>query len=238
MEKSLLLLVYNKTNTPTYFDIKHYKYNNFCCCLFGCFDNILNVRKLWNTHNCVSVKYNAMQCSTVHQFSFPYCTAVQYNRAHSQLLNIKTWKFNSFLYYCTTGQYFSVLASCRNNTENQLFQYWSPRKVNAEVEIENVCIVTQVRIYDKIYPEPSGYPLGFALGISLGLRLYFIVYPSSRHNTDTVESIPLLLPVSPCQQLTQIKLSPLSAPPPLRYSAVQSNAVQCSAVSYSLVYCS
>ena len=29
--------------------------------------------------------------------------------------------------------------------------------------------------------------MGFALGISLGLRLYFTVYPSSRHNTDTVQ---------------------------------------------------
>ena len=38
----------------------------------------------------------------------------------------------------------------------------------AEVEIENVCIVTQVRIYNKIYPEPLGYPLGFALGFPSG----------------------------------------------------------------------
>ena len=42
------------------------------------------------------------------------------------------------------------------------------------------------RKYDEIEPQPSGNPLGFALGISLGLRLYFIVYPSSHHNTDTV----------------------------------------------------
>ena len=31
-----------------------------------------------------------------------------------------------------------------------------------------------------------GNPLGFALGIALGLKLYFIVHPSSCHNTDTV----------------------------------------------------
>ena len=31
----------------------------------------------------------------------------------------------------------------------------------------------------------SGNFWGFVLGISLGLRLYFIVYPSSRHNTNT-----------------------------------------------------
>ena len=32
----------------------------------------------------------------------------------------------------------------------------------------------------------SGNPSGSALGISLGLRRYFIVYPSSRHNTVTI----------------------------------------------------
>ena len=32
--------------------------------------------------------------------------------------------------------------------------------------------------------------MGSALGISLGLRLYFTVYPSSRHNTDTVSGRP------------------------------------------------
>ena len=53
---------------------------------------------------------------------------------------------------------------------------------------ENVCIVTRVRIYCEILPEPSGNPLGSALGISLGLRLYFTVYPSSRHNTVTVQN--------------------------------------------------
>ena len=51
-----------------------------------------------------------------------------------------------------------------------------------------VCIKTQVRIYGDTEPEPSGNPLGSALGISLVLGLYFIVYPSSRHNTDTVHS--------------------------------------------------
>ena len=32
--------------------------------------------------------------------------------------------------------------------------------------------------------------IAWALGISLGLRQYFIVYPSSRHNTVTVNSFP------------------------------------------------
>ena len=41
-------------------------------------------------------------------------------------------------------------------------------------------------VYDEISPEPSGNPSGSALGISLGLRRYFIVYPSSRHNTVTI----------------------------------------------------
>ena len=56
------------------------------------------------------------------------------------------------------------------------------------IVIESVCIVTQVGIYREIYPEPSGNHSGFALGISFGLRLYFTLYPSSRHNTDTVHS--------------------------------------------------
>ena len=46
--------------------------------------------------------------------------------------------------------------------------------------------MTQVGINGEIWLEPSGNPSGSALGISLVLRLYFTVYPSSRHNTDTV----------------------------------------------------
>ena len=46
--------------------------------------------------------------------------------------------------------------------------------------------MTQVGIYGEIEPEPSRNPSGYALGISLVLRLYSTVYPSSRHNTDTV----------------------------------------------------
>ena len=52
--------------------------------------------------------------------------------------------------------------------------------------MENVCIMTKVGIYSEHYPEPSGKPLGSALGISIVLRLYFTVYASSRHNTDTI----------------------------------------------------
>ena len=37
-----------------------------------------------------------------------------------------------------------------------------------------------------LLPEPSGNPLGSALRIFLGLRQYFIVHPSSRHNTVTI----------------------------------------------------
>ena len=36
------------------------------------------------------------------------------------------------------------------------------------------------------YTEPSRNLLGSALGISLVLRLYFIVYPSFCHKTDTM----------------------------------------------------
>ena len=42
--------------------------------------------------------------------------------------------------------------------------------------------MTRVGIYSDIQPEPSGS----ALGISLMLRLYFTVYPSSYHYTDTM----------------------------------------------------
>ena len=34
--------------------------------------------------------------------------------------------------------------------------------------------------------NPSGYPLRSALGISLVPGLYFTMYPSPRHKTDTV----------------------------------------------------
>ena len=55
------------------------------------------------------------------------------------------------------------------------------------LEIENVCIMTQVGIYNKIFkPDPSENPLASALWISLVLRLYLIVYSSSCHNSDTI----------------------------------------------------
>ena len=48
------------------------------------------------------------------------------------------------------------------------------------------CILMRGGVYDEISPEPSGNPSGSAIGVSLGLRRYFIVYPSSRHNTVTL----------------------------------------------------
>ena len=96
-------------------------------------------------------------------------------KPHSQLLNITILKFNC-----------PVLLDL-------LFQYWSPRRVNAGFIIKNVCILTRVRKYDERKPEFLGNPLGFALGISLGLRLYFMVYPSSCHNTDTVFHLFLMI---------------------------------------------
>ena len=53
------------------------------------------------------------------------------------------------------------------------------------LEIEKVCIMTQVRIHGEIQPEPLGNPSGSTLGISHLLRLYFTVYPSTHHNRDT-----------------------------------------------------
>ena len=51
--------------------------------------------------------------------------------------------------------------------------------------------MTEVGVYE-ILPEPEGNPAGSALGISFGLRQYFIVYPSSRHNTVTVQYLVFL----------------------------------------------
>ena len=60
------------------------------------------------------------------------------------------------------------------------------RKDNTGVVIENVCIVTQVGIYNEIQPEPLGNPSRFALRISLGLRApefqyNLFVQPVSEH---------------------------------------------------------
>ena len=76
----------------------------------------------------------------------------------------------------STSQYEKILQAHEVNMR----KYWL-----VEV-IENDCIVTQVGVYNEILPEPSGNPSGSALKISLRLRQYFIVYPSSRHNTVTV----------------------------------------------------
>ena len=54
----------------------------------------------------------------------------------------------------STGQYFPVLPSCQNNTENKLFQYGIPRKVNTGFVIESVCIVTQLRKNNKYSMNP------------------------------------------------------------------------------------
>ena len=75
----------------------------------------------------------------------------------------------------STSQYEKILQAHGVNTR----KYWL-----VEV-IENYCIVTWVGGYDEILPETSGNPSGSALRISLGLRQYFIVHPSSRHNTVT-----------------------------------------------------
>ena len=42
----------------------------------------------------------------------------------------------------------SIAQSAWSNTEDQLFQYLSARKVNAGVLMENVCIVTRVKKYN------------------------------------------------------------------------------------------
>ena len=91
------------------------------------------------------------------------------NVSHKSFLNTKHYHMEILLSSIAqfTWQYFPVLLnllffpllpSCQNNTENQLFQYWSPRKVSAWFLIENVCIVTRVRKY------------AWALGKSLSIR--------------------------------------------------------------------
>ena len=74
-----------------------------------------------------------------------------------------------------TEQFFPILPSCRSNTENQLLQYWSPRKVNTRVVIDNICIVTQVQgvtedprcywpVEMGLTEDPRGYwPIGLGL---------------------------------------------------------------------------
>ena len=68
--------------------------------------------------------------------------------------------------------------SCHTKIENQSFQYSNiPR-----FQYSNVFIVTHVGMCLGVWPGP----LGSALGISYVLGLYFIVYPSSCHGTDTI----------------------------------------------------
>ena len=49
----------------------------------------------------------------------------------------------------------------------------------------------------------SGVPLGCALGNSLGLRPYFAVYPLSRPNTDTINSVPTMGPTRQMRKKTR-----------------------------------
>ena len=81
--------------------------------------------------------------------------------------------FKAVMAESSTSQYEKILQAQGVNTR----QYWLVELV------ENDCIVTQVGVYAEISLEPSGIPSGSANGISLGLRQYFIVYPSSGHNT-------------------------------------------------------
>ena len=81
----------------------------------------------------------------------------------------------------TTGK---CSPSCQINTRNQLFQYCPIRKDNTRSITYNY-IRTQVGIYGEFQHKPSENPSGSAHGISFMLRVYFTVYPSSRHNTDT-----------------------------------------------------
>ena len=61
---------------------------------------------------------------------------------HILQVKFKYWTF-SIAKQC------NIKMQCKCNTDNQLFQYWSPRKVNGGIVIENVCIVTRVGIYHR-----------------------------------------------------------------------------------------
>ena len=106
--------------------------------------------------------------------------------SHCRLLNIKILKFNSLVLVTLLGNIFpywhygNTIASCRSNTESQLS--------SIDLQGRSVCIATQVRKPVEVQPELSGNTSGHAIGISLGLRLYFIVYPSSPHNTDSIQN--------------------------------------------------
>ena len=86
--------------------------------------------------------------------------------------------FKAAMAESSTSQYKKILQAHGVNTRT----YWL-----VEI-IKNDCIVTWVGGYDEILPEPSGNPSGSALGIFLRLRQYFIINPSSRHNTVTILS--------------------------------------------------
>ena len=68
------------------------------------------------------------------------------------------------------GEYGKILTCSRGEYEKKLQAHEvKTRKYWLEEVIENGCIVTRVRVYNEILPEQ-----------------YFIVYPSSRHNTVTI----------------------------------------------------
>ena len=141
------------------------------------------------------------------------CKSVQ----HSQLLKRIILKFNSssialltmyisqcchnrVLYWVYTNPYCFIYWAIWENIAPAARAKWKINSFNIALTgrtvlkvklliIEDVCIMTQVRIYGAIQPEPSGNPSGSAPGISFVLRLYFTVYPSSRPNTDTISKI-------------------------------------------------
>ena len=99
----------------------------------------------------------------------------KYSSSRANPIRVRTLprQYTNLYWASSQSQYEKILQAHGANTR----YYWL-----VEV-IKNDCIVTQVRVYDEISPEPSGNPLGFALGISLGLRRYLILYPPSCHST-------------------------------------------------------
>ena len=56
-------------------------------------------------------------------------------RVYSEFSITKYYNIENYLSSIaqSTGQYFLILPSCRSNTENQLFHYWSPGRSMLEL---------------------------------------------------------------------------------------------------------
>ena len=123
-------------------------------------------------------------CPPTHNFThswkvYVYIVGVMTN--HSQLLNITILKFNSPVLLKILGNIYRTA---------QLSKQYGESTLPVLIPKEGQCWICN---WECLYCDLSqeirwniAWALGKSLVISLGLRLYFIVYPSSRHNTDII----------------------------------------------------